>query len=113
MDKPRLLSIYWASIGAAALALGACDIDQTEEGNLPDPDVDVSLEEEGNLPEFDVEGPDVDIDTQERQIEVPDVDVDSETRTVPVPDVDVDLPEEEDAPAVDDEPADDEAAPLN
>ena len=104
MNKPRHLSgLYLASIGAAALALAACDIDQTQVGDLPD--VDVS---EGQLPEFDVEGPDIDVDIEERQIEVPDVDVDTETRTVPVPDIDVDLPDEDD-----DETSGNEAAPAN
>ena len=57
----------------ATLGLAACDIDQTEEGALPD--VDVSAEG-GNLPEFDVETADVDVGTEEATIEVPTVDVD-------------------------------------
>ena len=64
---------------AAPLALGltACDVDQTEEGSLPEV-------EGGNLPEYDVEGPDVDVGTEE--VEVPD--------TVTVPTVDVDGPDD-------------------
>lgn len=55
---------------AIALPLAACDVDQTEEGELPDVNV-----EEGQLPEYDVEGPDVDVDTDTVQIQTPDVDV--------------------------------------
>lgn len=101
----------WAGIllgCGAALALTACEIDQTEEGELPQVDVDV---EEGRLPEFDVEGPDVEIAQRERTITVPDVDVDveREERTITVPDVDIDFPDEDgDDPATADDanPAD-------
>ena len=55
------------------LALAGCDIDQTEEGELPD--VDISAEG-GNMPEYDVDGPDVDVEMKEKTVEVPDVDVD-------------------------------------
>ena len=59
------------AIAAATLGLAACDVDQTEEGALPDVDVDG-----GNLPEYDVEGPDVDVGTETRTVEVPTLDVD-------------------------------------
>ena len=55
-----------------ALSLVACDVDQTEEAEMPD--VDVSAEE-GNMPEFDVETADVDVGTEEVTVDVPDVDV--------------------------------------
>ena len=55
---------------AASLGLAACDIDQTEEAELPEVDV-----EGGNMPEFDVETADVDVCTEEVTVEVPDVDV--------------------------------------
>ena len=55
---------------AASLGLAACDIDQTEEAELPEVDV-----EGGNMPEFDVETADVDVGTEEVTVEVPDVDV--------------------------------------
>ncbi len=63
--------IATAFIGASLFALSACDVDQTEEGNMPEVDVDG-----GNLPEYDVEGPDVDVDTGIETVEVPTVDVD-------------------------------------
>lgn len=56
---------------AATLGLAACDVDQTEEGELPEVDV-----EGGNMPEFDVETADVDVGTDEVTVEVPTVDVD-------------------------------------
>ncbi len=51
------------------LSLAACDVDQTEEGSLPEV-------EGGNLPEYDVEPADVDVDTGTKTVEVPTVDVD-------------------------------------
>lgn len=57
----------------SAFALAACNVDQTEEGELPD--VDVSAEG-GNLPEYDVETADVEIGTETQEVEVPTVDVD-------------------------------------
>jgi hypothetical protein len=58
-------------LGAATLGLAACDVDQTEEGELPDVDV-----EAGNMPEYDVEGPDVDVGTTTETVEVPTLDID-------------------------------------
>jgi hypothetical protein len=60
-------------VGASCLALVACDVDQTQEGNLPDIDVNASG---GQLPEFNVEGPEVNVGTENRTVEVPTVDVD-------------------------------------
>jgi len=56
--------------GAAALSLSACDVEQTEEGEMPEVDV-----KGGNMPEYDVDTPDVDVRTEERTVEVPVVDV--------------------------------------
>lgn len=56
-----------------ALGLAACDVDQTEEGSLPEVEV-----EGGNMPEFDVEAPDVDVGTETTTVEVPTVDVTTE-----------------------------------
>ena len=52
-----------------ALGLAACDVDQTEEGSLPEVEV-----EGGNVPEFDVEAPEVDVGTETTTVEVPTVD---------------------------------------
>ena len=61
-------------IGASFLAFAACDVDQTKEGELPDVDVNASG---GQLPEFNVEGPTVNVGTENKTVEVPTVDVDA------------------------------------
>ncbi|MBV8685847.1 MAG: hypothetical protein JOZ90_08685 [Alphaproteobacteria bacterium] len=59
--------------GASCLAaLGACDVDKTKNGALPDVDVNVSG---GQLPEYNVTGPDVSVGTENKTIQVPTVDV--------------------------------------
>jgi hypothetical protein len=70
------------------VALGACTVEQTEEGEMPEVNV-----EGGNMPEYDVDAADVDITTDTATITVPDVDVSTETRQVTVPDVDVNPPQ--------------------
>jgi uncharacterized lipoprotein len=60
-------------VGASCLAMAACDVDQTQEGNLPDVDVNATG---GQLPEFNVEGPDVNVGTENKTVQVPTVDVD-------------------------------------
>jgi hypothetical protein len=88
----HLATVTLASAGLFVLA--GCDVDQTQEGRLPDVDVDVA---EGQLPEYDVDGPDIDVGTREEQVEVPTgIDVETEERTIEVPDVDVDLPNDDD-----------------
>ena len=59
---------------ASCFALAACDVDQTKEGNLPDVDVNASG---GELPEFEVEGPQVNVGTENKVVQVPTVDVDA------------------------------------
>ncbi len=60
-----------AILAGSALSLAACDVDQTEEGEMPEVSV-----EEGNMPEYDVEPMDVDVETGTSTVEVPTVDVD-------------------------------------
>ena len=107
-----------AGLAGATVLLGACDIEQTQEGALPDvdvdaepgqlpefeqtqegrlPDIDVDASG-GQLPRYDVEGPDVDVGTEQREVEVPTgVDIETEERTITTPDIDVDLPSDNDA----------------
>lgn len=59
-------------IGASFLAFTACDVDQTKEGEMPDVDVNASG---GQLPEFNVEGPEVQVGSENKTIEVPTVDI--------------------------------------
>ena len=60
-------------IGASFLAFTACDVDQTKEGEMPDVDVNATG---GQLPEYNVEGPTVNVGTENKTVEVPTVDVD-------------------------------------
>ena len=61
-------------VGTSCLVLSACDVDQTKEGNLPDVDVNVSG---GELPEYNVEGPSINVGTENKTIQVPTIDVDA------------------------------------
>lgn len=56
------------------LFLVSCDVDKTEEGAMPDVDVDVDAEA-GKLPKYDVEGPEVTTGTKKVEMEVPTIDV--------------------------------------
>ncbi len=60
-------------IAASCLVLAACDVDQTKEGEMPDVDVNASG---GQLPEYNVEGPSVNVGTENKTVQVPTVDVD-------------------------------------
>ena len=60
-------------VGASCFAMAACDVDQTKEGEMPDVDVNASG---GQLPEFNVEGPEVNVGTENKTVTVPTVDVD-------------------------------------
>jgi len=72
----------------ATLALSACEVSQTEEGDLPDVDVSV---EPGNMPEYEVNWADVDIGTEERIVEIPKLVVVMEEESVTVPVIDVSM----------------------
>ena len=80
----------------AALSLSACNVEKTQEGELPKVDVDA---QGGQLPAYKVETPDVDVNTREATVPVPDVDVNVERKEaqVTVPNVDVTIPSENDA----------------
>lgn len=68
--------IATAAFAAATLGLAACDVEQTEEGEMPEV-------EGGNMPEYDVDTADVDASFGTEEVEVPD--------TVEVPTMDVDV----------------------
>lgn len=59
--------------GTCCLAFAACDVDQTKKGEMPDVDVNASG---GQLPEYNVEGPSVNVGTENKTVQVPTVDVD-------------------------------------
>jgi hypothetical protein len=56
----------------AVFMLGACDVDKTEEGDMPEVDV-----QGGNLPEYDVETADIEVTTDTQTIVTPDVDIEA------------------------------------
>lgn len=97
---PNLMKLF--AISGVALALTACDVNKTQDGEMPDVDV-----EGGNMPEYEVtqteegEMPDVDVDggeLPEYEVDTADVDVEMETKEVEVtvPEVDVEMPEDDD-----------------
>lgn len=84
-------TILTASLAATfTFGMVGCDVEQTQEGELPTVDFDG-----GAIPAYDVDGPDVDVSTQESTVAVPDVDVDTKEKTITTPDVDITLPEDE------------------
>jgi uncharacterized lipoprotein len=94
----------WLIPGAvllASLGLAGCDVEKTEEGSLPDVEV-----EGGNMPKYDVDAPEVDVGTKEKTVTVPDVDVNMPKDDEP----DMGEPAEPRAPAPAPEPA---PAPQN
>lgn len=66
MTGKKLLTLLIAP--TFALGMTACDVDQTEEGEMPDVQV-----EEGQLPEYDVQPAEVEV--TEDTVTVPDVDI--------------------------------------
>jgi len=84
-------------------SLGACNVDQTSEGEMPDVDVSATA---GQIPKYEVkktqEGqlPDVDIDVKtgklpEFEIETADIEVETKTVEVPYPDIDIEMPKDD------------------
>ncbi|NND61067.1 MAG: hypothetical protein HKN49_12450, partial [Gammaproteobacteria bacterium] len=116
----KFSKLTFSLIAASGLMFAAgCDIDQTQEGDLPDvdlradagelpeyelvkteegrmPDVDVDVEG-GQLPHYDIDGPEVTMGEKEVTVDVPDVDVDVDTEreSFTVPTIDVDLPDDD------------------
>lgn len=81
-----------AAVGITAVAAAAVymiDIDQTQEGALPDVDIAV---EGGQLPEFDAEVGTVSLGEAQVEVEVPEVKVITNTETITVPTLSVDAP---------------------
>lgn len=77
------------TLALAIFGIAACEVEQTQEGELPDVDVDV---ESGQLPRYDIDGPDVDVGLSETTVTVPKVRIVEEEETISVPYIDVDLP---------------------
>ena len=82
----------WLLPAALMVLLGgsiACSVEKTQEGKLPDVDVDV---DSGRWPKYDVNWADVDVGTTERTIEVPEIEFKREKKTVSVPYIDINPP---------------------
>ncbi|MFP4123449.1 hypothetical protein [Coleofasciculus sp.] len=72
-----------------------CRVEKEQAGEEPDVDVNV---EPGKMPEYEVEGPDVEVGTEEKEITVPEVEVTQEEKTITAPDVDVQPPTDNNSP---------------
>ncbi|MFD2256418.1 hypothetical protein ACFSSA_07015 [Luteolibacter algae] len=55
----------------AAVALSSCDVEKTQDGEMPE----VKVEGEAKLPKYDVDAPDVDIKKKKVEMEVPTIEV--------------------------------------
>ncbi|MEN7537806.1 hypothetical protein [Aurantiacibacter flavus] len=64
----KLMTFALAS--TAAMGLAACDVEQTDEGEMPEVDVNG-----GELPEYNVDAADVDVEMKEETVEVPTLEV--------------------------------------
>jgi len=73
-----MLTVKKAAFVAVALtsmfALSACDVEKTQEGEMPKVEV---TSEGGQLPKYDVETPEVEMGTETRTIEVPTAEIKS------------------------------------
>lgn len=67
----RMQRLIWLPSLAIGLLLGACQAEQTQEGELPE----YEQTQEGQLPRYDVETADVDVTTDTQTVEVPQVEV--------------------------------------
>ena len=67
MNK-RIFGALFAPV--LAFGLAACSVEKTQDGEMPDVDV-----EAGQLPEYDVDAADVDVGLDTTTVVVPDVDV--------------------------------------
>lgn len=68
----------------------ACDVEKTDEGDMPEVDVDY---ESGEMPDYDVDWADVDVGTRTKTVSVPKIAVYTEEEQVEVPYLDFDMPD--------------------
>lgn len=59
-------------MGVACLSFTACNVEKTQDGELPDVNVTTNG---GQLPEYNVETPTVNVGTENKTVEVPTVEV--------------------------------------
>lgn len=72
----KVSAVIAAVVAVIAIGFGVymVDIDQTEEGSMPDVDIAV---EGGNMPEFDAEVGDIETGTEEVTLDVPTIEFES------------------------------------
>lgn len=80
MNKSTLLL---ATVVSGVLALSACDVRKTQEGNVTLPKVEKTQEGNVTVPKYDVTTPDVKMGTTEKTVTVPTVKTEEKTVTVP------------------------------
>jgi hypothetical protein len=85
----KLLTLFATS--ALAVFMVGCEVEQTEEGEMPEVDVEAT---EGEMPEYDMDTAEVDVESETETIKTPEVGLQEEQ--VQVPDVDVEMPDEGD-----------------
>lgn len=73
--KKMAWHVRFLAVGAAVFLLGACEVNQVDEGEMPEVEV-----REGELPEYDVDGPEVDVRSR------------TDTVVVETPEVEIHLP---------------------
>jgi hypothetical protein len=61
---------FWIPMLAVGLVIGGCSAEQTQDGELPDVDV-----EGGQMPKYDVDAADVQVTADTQQVVTPDIDV--------------------------------------
>ncbi|MDQ3604696.1 MAG: hypothetical protein M3418_00675 [Gemmatimonadota bacterium] len=67
----RIQQLLWLPALALTFALGACRVEQTQEGQLPE----YEQTQEGQLPRYDVDPLDVDVTTDTQVVEVPRIEI--------------------------------------
>ncbi|MGQ4649428.1 hypothetical protein [Lyngbya aestuarii] len=92
MFSAKIQRVLLLPLTALVIVSTGCTVEKQEAGEAPEVNVDV---EPGKLPEYEVEGPKVEVGTEEKEVTVPEVEVRQEEKTIEVPDVDVELPTED------------------
>lgn len=84
-----------ATVALSLIFATSCKLDKTQEGELPDVDVDLETSvEEGQMPAYDVDWADINVGTRTETVEIPNVVVVMEETEVEIPYLDVDMPSE-------------------
>jgi hypothetical protein len=68
----RANRLFWIPVMAAGLVIGGCTAEKTDEGSLPDVDVQAKG---GDLPNYDVDAADVTVTQDTQTVVTPDIDV--------------------------------------